>query len=187
MTGRRLTLVALLALALAACGSEEQTGAEKAFGGMSDRDLELADGVTAEVKRFSSSYADLATAMDGLDAEKARAALDSMEEHIDRAIDMAAGAENARWRSTYDEYLGTMKDVTTAGERIVEYLEATGPADLKLEDRLANRFQKAVSEVRKADRELIARVIEHAGPEERERLEQLEQDAQRRFELQAGQ
>lgn len=110
-----------------------------------------------------------------------------MEEHIDKAIDIAAGVENKEWRSTYREYLATMEDVTTVAERVVDYLEGPGAVKPKLEDKLAARLRAAADKATKADRALLERVAEHASPEERERLEQEYEDARRRFEQQTGQ
>jgi hypothetical protein len=187
MNVRGLTGVAALALALVACGSEDDSEAEQAFGGLTDRDVELADNVTAEVRRFSDGYTDFLAALNKLEVDEAHAAVDSMEEHIDKAIDIAAGVENTQWRSTYGDYLATMEDVTTAAERVVDYLEGPGTPKPKLEDKLAARLQAAAEAAAKADRALLERVTEHASPEERERLEQEYEDARRRFEQQTGQ
>jgi hypothetical protein len=184
---RRLTLVAVLALALAGCGTEAESTAEKAFGEMSDRDEELAGGVTTEIRRFSERYTDLVAAMNVPDAQDARTAVDAMAEHIDKAKDLVADADNAEWRSTYEDYLRAMERVTTAAERIVAYLEAPGGAKPKLERRLATQFQQAAAEAQKVDKALVDRIAEHAGPEEREKLEKQYRDAQRRFEEETGQ
>jgi hypothetical protein len=182
MDVRGVTVVAALALALVACGGEDESAAEQAFGGLTDRDVKLADSVNAAVRRFSEGYTDFIAALNKAEVEKAQAAAASMDEHIDEAIDIAAGVGNVQWRSTYDDYLGTMEHLTTAAERIVDYLKAPGTAKPKREDKLAARLQAAAEEAAKADRALFERVTEHASPEERERLEQQYEDAQRRFE-----
>ncbi len=186
MDGHRLLiLVMTLAFALSGCGSSEST-ADKTFGDTSNSDEELIADVTAAIKQFSSSYTDLVVAFNAEDVEDARTAVEAMDEHLGKASDTVAGAENAELRTTYQDYLAKMDGVTVASDRVVEYLEAPGGAKPKLEERLAARYEDAVKEAQAADKELLDRLAENASPEERERLQQQYRDLERQFEERTG-
>ena len=120
------------------------------------------------------------------DVNDARTAVDSMAEHLDKASETVADAENAELRTTYQDYLAKMDGVTAASERVVEYLEAPGGAKPKLEERLATRYEDAVKKAQTADKELLDRLAKNASPEERERLQQQYRDLERQFEERTG-
>ena len=143
--------------------------------------------VTAEMDKFQAGYTDLVVAFNAQDVEDARTAVDAMAEHLDKASDTVAGAENAELRTTYQDYLAKMDGVTAAATRVVEYLEAPGGAKPKLEDRLAARNEAAVKEAQTADKELLsAGWRTTASPEERKRLQEQYRELERQFEERTG-
>jgi hypothetical protein len=181
---RLLPLVVVLALV--GCGSEGESSVDKTFGGVSGSDEQLIQDVAAEVRKFSTNYTDLIASFNSEDVGGARTAVEAMDDHITKAADTAAKAENENLRKTYDDYLGTMEEVTTVAERVVTYLEDPGKAKPAAENKLVKEFQTAVKAAEKADREFLDRLAENASPEEREALEKQYRDAQRQFEEETG-
>jgi hypothetical protein len=180
----RIVLVAAVSImlaALAGCG-----GAKTALGEVSQHDVAALSGVASEMKRFSSSYADLLTAMTDGDIPGSRSAVDAMSDELNAASDKLLSVDSDQQRGTLQRYVDTMRRLTAAADRVVAYDEDDTIADAGVQNDVVNGFQQAALDARRADESLMSDMLKHLNAEQRRKLRDAYQQANAEFKRAVG-
>jgi hypothetical protein len=169
----RLAVVAV-ACALAACGAEaEQTSTGGPWGrtfGLTGADLRVMDAVTGDMERFTRAYNRFAGAVTVSDGRAARRAVASMDAALTKAEDRLAEVSNERLQRFKDDYLGTLRRLTDAGDRMLTYYEAPGSGSPREERQVLAELEAASNAAREAEQGLRRRLLENATAAQRETL-----------------
>jgi hypothetical protein len=163
---KRLLALSVLAVALVGCG-EESTG-EKVFGKLTDNDQEAFEQLSHT--GFLSSYAAWLRADTRGNPAALRRAQDRMLGAINRAHEVVVEFDNENLRKFFGGYADKLSRLGAATERYTAYVESGGPREPAREDRILTDLQRVGERVRRADRELVDRILAEASPEQREKL-----------------
>jgi hypothetical protein len=179
---RALLIAVLGAVLLAGCGSEHKTP----LGTLSDHDIGALNAMSADMRGFSSSFAHLIDSMQGEDVSGSRKAVDRMKSGLAKASGEVAKMNAKPQRSTLERYLGKMRGVTTAADRLIGYLEHTSKPKKATVNRLVAKFKQTAVAAHQADETLISNLMKHSTPAQRKKLRAALQKANQKYQQTVG-
>jgi hypothetical protein len=162
---RPLLSVVLAVLLVAGCGEHKTP-----LGKLSDHDLHALSAMSADMRGFSTSFAHLIKSLQGEDVPGSRTAVDGMKGALAKASGEVAKMDAKPQRGTMQRYLGKMRGVTTAADRLIGYYEHTSSPKPATVNRLVEKFRQTALAAHKADETLIANILKHSTPAQRKQL-----------------
>jgi hypothetical protein len=175
-----LSLIAGLLL-VTGCGEHKTP-----LGTLSNHDLNTLGEVSRDMRGFTADYTSLIKSLQGEDVPGSRKAIEGMKTAVGRATSKAATIDADRQRATMQRYLGKMRGVTTAADRLIAYYEKTPNPENAKANQLATRFEKAALAARQADLNLMKDMLKRATPAERKKLQAAFNKANQRFRQAVG-
>src|ERR1700750_2227378 len=163
----RSVLIAVLAgLLVAGCGEHKTP-----LGKLSDHDLHAVGAMSADMRGFSSSFAHLIKSMQGEDIPGSRTAVNGMKGSLAKATGEVSKIDAKPQRTTLQRYMGKMRGVTAAADRLIGYYEHTSSPKSAAVHRLVEKFRQTALAAHEADETLIANILKHSTPAQRKQLQ----------------
>jgi hypothetical protein len=166
----RVALV-LIACVLLSTGCGGDNPASKAFGGLTDADMQAIQEVSRSLQSAGTDFTTMNARLEAENVAGARPSLDSAAPKLDQAEDDTLDIDNADLRRTMQDYVGVTRTVLAAFDRWIAYFEDdTMARDEALEHEMLSDIEAATTAARKADQDFLNRILDKATPKQRDEI-----------------
>lgn len=185
-------VVVAVSVALVGCGSQSDSPASKAFGGLSDSDMTALRDWSAGFGQFPDDNIAVVKAFSDNDFAGAADAVDELNSVVTDTSDAIVDFDNPQLRDALTQYMEPFERLVDAYQRVVDYYsESSAPADSAAENDMVADIQQAARDTRRADRALLRRLTDVMSADQRREfldgMQQMQDDYERKAQKAIGQ